>query len=81
MELACFNEQNYQLELQTYQTTFPNFKYKPPSFIFVETGTRNITPITPIGVQLVVTKLVSPLKSGTSLDIIPLPILDFYHTY
>ncbi len=32
MELARYDEQNYQLELHAYQTTFLNFKYIPPQF-------------------------------------------------
>jgi hypothetical protein len=32
MELVCFDEQSYQLELQAYQITFPDFKYEPLSF-------------------------------------------------
>jgi hypothetical protein len=28
MELACFDEQNYQLELHAYQIAFPDFKYE-----------------------------------------------------
>jgi hypothetical protein len=30
----------YQLELQAYQTTFPNFEYDPPIFVFVEIRTN-----------------------------------------
>ncbi len=30
MELVRSNEQGFQLELQTYQTTSPDFKYKTP---------------------------------------------------
>jgi hypothetical protein len=41
MELAHFDEQNYQLELHAYRTTFPDFKYEPPSFVFVEIGTTS----------------------------------------
>jgi hypothetical protein len=41
MELAHFDEHNYQLELHAYQIIFPNFKYKPPSFISMEIGTNN----------------------------------------
>ncbi len=40
MELACFNEQNYQLELQTYQNIFLDFKYEPLSFVSMEIGTN-----------------------------------------
>jgi hypothetical protein len=36
MELVRFNEQNYQHELQAYQTTFLDFKYEPPNFAYVE---------------------------------------------
>jgi hypothetical protein len=69
--LAHFDEHSYQLELQAYQTTFLDFKYEPPNFISVEIGTNNKIPITPFVVQHV-TKLVSPLRGGTCLEIIPL---------
>jgi hypothetical protein len=36
MELVRSHEQNYQLELYAYRTTFLDFKYEPPSFVFVE---------------------------------------------
>jgi hypothetical protein len=39
MELVCSHEQSYQLELYAFQTAFLDFKYEPPSFIFVEIGT------------------------------------------
>jgi hypothetical protein len=39
MELTHFNEHGYQLELQAYQTSFLNFKYEPPNFIYVELET------------------------------------------
>jgi hypothetical protein len=51
MELARFDEQSYQLELHAYWTTFPNFKYEPFSFVFVEIITNNKTPTTPSMVQ------------------------------
>jgi hypothetical protein len=57
MELAHSDEQSYQLELHAYQTTFPNFKYEPPNFVFVEIGTNNKVLVMPFMVQLV-TKLV-----------------------
>jgi hypothetical protein len=68
--------QSYQLELQAYQTVFPDFKYKPPSFIFVEIGTSSIILATPFVVQLV-TKPISPQKGGISLEIIPLLVQTF----
>jgi hypothetical protein len=44
----------------------------------VEIGTSSITPTTPYVVQHVaITKHVSPLRSGTSLDIIPLHVQFF----
>ncbi len=73
MELVCSNEQNYQLELQAYQIVFLDFKYEPLSFVSVEIGTSNKVPTTPSMVQPV-TKLFSPLKGGTCLGIIPLPV-------
>jgi len=73
MELACFNEQSYQLKVQAYQTAFPNFKYEPPSFVSMEIGTNNRVSVTPSMVQFV-TKLVSPFKGGTSLEVIPLHV-------
>jgi hypothetical protein len=39
MELTHSNKHGYQLELQAYQTSFPNFKYEPPNFIYVELET------------------------------------------
>jgi hypothetical protein len=75
MELAHSHEQNYQLELHTYQIVCPNFKYEPPSFISMEIGTNSKVPTTPFAVQLVtIIKPVSPLKGGTSLEIISLAI-------
>jgi hypothetical protein len=59
MELTCSDEQSYQPKLQAYQTVFPNFKYKPSSFVYVEIGTNSRVPTTSSMVQ-VVTKLVSP---------------------
>jgi hypothetical protein len=73
MELAHFDEQSYLLKLQAYQTVFHDFKYEPPSFVFMEIGTSSKVPTTPFVVQPI-TKLVSPLRGGTSLEIIPLPI-------
>ncbi len=75
MELTHSNEQNYQPELHAYRIVFANFKYEPPSFIFAEIGTSNIVPTTPSMVQhVVITKPISPLKGGTSLESISLPI-------
>jgi hypothetical protein len=71
MELACSNEQSYQLELHAYPITFLDFKYEPPNFVFVEIETNSKVPTTPSMVQHV-TKLVNPLRGGTSLEIIPL---------
>jgi hypothetical protein len=70
-------EQVYQLELQVYQTTFPNFKYEPPSFVStkIRSNNKTTTTTTPFVVQPIVNvKLVSPLRGGTCLEIIPLPI-------
>ncbi len=47
MELARSDEQSYQFELHAYQIGFPNFKYEPPSFIFVEIGISIKVPTTP----------------------------------
>ncbi len=78
MELARSDEQNYQLELRAYWIIFPDFKYEPPSFIFVDIGTSRRAPTTPFVVQHVaITKPINPLKGGTSLEIIPLPIQTF----
>jgi len=73
MELVRSNEQNYQLELQSYQIVFLDFKYKPLSFVFVEIGTKNRIPTTPCVVQDI-TRPISPLKGARGLKIIPLPI-------
>ncbi len=82
MELACSNEQNYQLELHAYQTTFSDFKYKPPNFIFVEIGTSSRVPSTLFVVQpIAITKPISPLRGGTCLEVIPLPIQTFTIPY
>jgi hypothetical protein len=70
MELVCFHEQSYQLELYAYQTVFLDFKYEPPSFVSMEIGTNSRILAMPFMVQHV-TKLVSPLISGISLKIIP----------
>ncbi len=51
MELAHSDEHNYQLELHAYQTTFPHFKYEPPSFVYVEIGISSKVPTTPSMVQ------------------------------
>jgi hypothetical protein len=73
MELAWSDEQNYQLELQAYQIFFHDFKYEPSNFVSMEIGTSSKVPITPFLVQHVI-KPISPLISGTCLEIIPLPI-------
>ncbi len=66
-----------------YRITFPDFKYEPPSFVFLEIGISSKALATPFMVQLVVmTKPCSPLRGGTrtvtmpttSIEIIPLPI-------
>jgi hypothetical protein len=63
------------LELQAYPPTFPNFKYKPHSFVFVEIRNNSKTPTTPTIVQLVVvTKLVNPLRGGIGLKILSLHV-------
>jgi hypothetical protein len=78
MELAHFDEQSYKLELHTYQTTLLDFKYKPPNFIYAEIKTNSKVPTTPSMVQLVaITKPISPLRGGTSLEIIPLLVQTF----
>jgi hypothetical protein len=78
MELARFDEESYQLELHAYQTAFLDFKYKLPNFVSTEIGTSNRAPTTPFVVQLVaITKPISPLRGGTSLKIIPLPVHTF----
>jgi hypothetical protein len=46
MELAHFDEHSYQLELHAYQIVFPEFKYKPPNFVYVEIGISNKVPTT-----------------------------------
>jgi hypothetical protein len=79
MELTHFDECSYQLELQMYQIAFLDFKYEPPNFIYVEIGTSNRTPTTPSMVQHVaITKLVNPLRGGTSSKIIPLHVQFFF---
>jgi hypothetical protein len=78
MELARSDEQSYQLEPHAYQIAFLNFKYKPPSFIFVEIGTDNKVPTMPFVVQpIAITKPLSPLRGGIGLEIIPLPVQTF----
>jgi hypothetical protein len=74
MELAHFNEQNYQLGLQAYLTAFPDFKYKPLNFVFVEIETSSRVLETPFMVQPI-TKPVSPLKHNT------FTYSKFYYTY
>jgi len=73
MELAHSNEHKYQLELESYEIVFLDFKYKHLSFVFVEIGTKSRIPTTPCVVQLI-TKPVSALKGGRSFKIIPLLI-------
>jgi hypothetical protein len=73
MELVHSNEQSYYLELQAYQTTFLDFRYEPSNFVYVEIGTNSKIPTTPSVVQPV-TKPISPLRSGTCLEMIHLPI-------
>jgi hypothetical protein len=78
MELARLDEESYQLELHAYQTAFLDFKYKLPNFVSTEIGTSNRAPTTPFVVQLVaITKPISPLKGGTSLEITPLHVQIF----
>jgi hypothetical protein len=73
MELMCVDKQSYQLELQAYQIVFLDFKYKPFSFVSMEIITIGKALATPSMVQHVaITKLISPLKGGTCLEIIPL---------
>ncbi len=73
MELAHSDEQGYQLELQAYQISFLDFKYKPLSFISMEIGTSNRVQVMPFVLQQVI-KPFNPLKGGTSLKIIPLHV-------
>jgi hypothetical protein len=70
MELVRSHEQSYQLELYAYQTAFPNFKYKPPSFVYVEIRTSSRVLAMPSMVQPI-TKPVNPLRGGISLEVIP----------
>jgi hypothetical protein len=72
MELACFNEESCQLELQAYRTAFLDFKYKPLSFVSMEIGASSKVLSTPSLVQPI-TKPVNPLRDGIGLEIIPLP--------
>ncbi len=76
MELARFDEQSYQLELQAYQTILLELKYKPLSFLSMQIGTNGKIIVTPSVVWLVI-KLVSPLRGGTRLKIIPLHVQTF----
>ncbi len=78
MELTHSDEQSYQLELHAYWTTFFDFKYKPPSFVFVEIRFSSKVLVTPSMVQpIAITKPINLLRGGTSLEIIPLPIHTF----
>jgi hypothetical protein len=73
MELAHSDEQSYQLELHTHRTAFLDFKYEPPNFVYVEIKTNSKVPTTPSMVQHVaITKPISPLRGGTSFEIVPL---------
>jgi hypothetical protein len=79
MELARIGEHVYQLELQAYQTAFLDFKYEPTSFVYVEikTSTRTSSASFTFGPNpreqlVVITKLISPIRGGTCLEIIPL---------
>ncbi len=61
-----------------YQIIFLDFKYEPPSFVFVEIGTSSRTPTTPSVVQHVATtKLVNPQRGGTCSEFIPLHVQIF----
>jgi len=62
--------------LQAYQIVFPDFKYEPPSFVYVEIGTNSRVLVTPFVVQPI-TKPISPLRGGTCLEIIPLHVQTF----
>jgi hypothetical protein len=78
MELAQSDEQSYLLELHAYQTAFFDFKYEHPSFVSVEIKTSNKVLATPSVVQpIAITKLVSPLRGGTCIEIKPLPVKTF----
>jgi hypothetical protein len=80
MELARFDEQGCQLELHAYQTTFLDFKYKPPNFISAENRTSSKVQQHHLWYNLLpLTKLISPLKGGTSLKV-TLTCLDFHRT-
>jgi hypothetical protein len=82
MELAHSDEQNYQPELHAYQTTFLDFKYEPPNFVYVEIGTNNKVPTMPCMVQpIAITKPISPLKRWNRFKDHTLTCSDFYHTY
>jgi hypothetical protein len=61
MELICYDEQSYLLEPQAYQIVFLDFKYEPPSFVFVEIGTNSRVPTMPFVIQPII-KPISPLK-------------------
>jgi hypothetical protein len=82
MDLARIDEHVYQLELQAYQTAFLDFKYEPPSFVSMEiktsTRTTSATSFT-FGPnpreQHVITKPINPIRGGTCLEIIPLPVI------
>jgi len=52
MELVCFDEQSYQLELHNYQTAFLDFKYKPLNFISMEIKTSSRVPTMPYIIPL-----------------------------
>ncbi len=60
-----------------YRIIFLDFKYEPPSFVFIEIGTNSKTPTTPSVVHVATTRLVNPLKGGTYFKFISLPIQFF----
>jgi len=66
MELVRYNEQSYKFELEAYQNAFPNFKYEPISFMYVEIGTSRKVPTMPSVVQPII-KPISALRGGIGL--------------
>ncbi len=65
-----------------YQTAFLDFKYEPTSFVYVEikTSTRTSSASFAFGPNpkeqlVVITKLISPIRGGTCLEIIPLLVI------
>jgi hypothetical protein len=74
VELARFDEQSYQFGATHISNCFP-FKYEPPSFLSMKIITSSKLQVTPSLVPpIAIIKLVSPLRGGTRLEIIPLPI-------